>query len=119
MATSFASDESNNFIIKNGEFVLVEDVDQLVQNVRERLLSYRSDYFLDSTHGLPYIEVIFAKPFNIINAESAIKAEILADSEIEELTSFSSEFDSITRKFTVTVSCTTVYGELNGVTLNV
>lgn len=119
MAVSFAGDSSSEFIIEKGEFVLVEDGAQVVQNVRERLLSYREDFFLDRTQGLPYFQTMFTKPFNLNLTESLLKAEILDTEGVESLLSFATEFESNTRKLTVTFTFQTAFGSVEGVTINV
>lgn len=119
MALSFASDSGNEFIVENGEFVLVENGAQVVQNVRERLLSYRDDYFLDRTQGLPYFQTIFDKPFNLNLTEALLKAEILGTDGVEELLSFRTQFDKATRVLSISFTFRTVYGTVEGVTINV
>lgn len=119
MALSFASDSNNEFIIDKGEFILVEDGAQVVQNVRERLLSYRDDFFLDRRQGLPYYQSIFTKPFNLNLTESLVKAEILDTDGVERLLSFQTQFNSATRGLTITFTFETIYNDVQGVTINV
>lgn len=119
MALSFASDSSNEFLIEKGEFVLVEDGAQVVQNVRERLLSYQDDFFLDRTHGVPYFQSIFTKPFNLNLTESLLKLVILGTEGVEQLTDFSTEFSPATRGLSVQFTFRTTFGNVEGVTINV
>lgn len=119
MALSFASDSSNEFIIEKGEFVLVSDGAQVVQNVKEKLLSYEDDFFLDRTHGLPYYQSMFTKPVNLNLTESLLKAEILSTEGVQQLLSFQTQFNSVTRVLAVTFTFETIYGDVQGVTINV
>jgi hypothetical protein len=119
MASSFASDSNNDFIIRNGEFFIVNDASQLVQNLHERLTCFRDDFFLDRLHGVPYFQEIFIKPTNINNVESILKDAILADNEITELLTFELDFNSSTRKVSLVFSFKTIYDSVEEVTINV
>lgn len=119
MSVSFASDSNNEFIIENGEFVLSREGAQVVQNVKERLLSYLDDFFLDRTHGVPYYQSIFTKPFNLNLTESLLKLQIIRTEGVETLTSFQTQFDPVTRALTVTFVFLTTFGTVEGVTINV
>lgn len=118
MSTSFASDENNEFLIENGEFVLVADGAQVVQNVRERLLSYLEDWFLDRRQGVPYFQIILTKPFDLIQAESIMKETILQTDGIERLIAFASTFDPDLRKWQIVTTFQTTFGSVEGVTIN-
>lgn len=119
MAVSFASDSSNEFIIADGEFVLVTQGAQAVQNVAERLRSYLEDFFLDRTQGLPYFQTLLKKPFNLGLTESIIKQAILQTEDVQRLTRFESDYDPDTRGLVITMSFETIYGTVEGVTINV
>lgn len=119
MSLSFANDSNNEFIIENGEFVIVADGAQVVQNVAERLRSYLDDFFLDRTHGVPYFQTIFEKPFNLGLSESILKQTIIETEGVERLTRFESDFNPTTRALIVTMSFQTIFGNVDGVTINV
>lgn len=118
MAVSFASDSNNDFIIENGEFVLVSDGAQVAQNVRERLLFYLDDYFLNRNLGVPYFQVIFQKPVDLAEVESILKQTIIQTDGVDQLLTFLTTFDPVTRKMTIATSFNTVFDTIEGVTLN-
>jgi hypothetical protein len=119
MSVSFASDSNNEFIIENGEFVLVKDGAQVVQNVAERLRSYLDDFFLDRTQGVPYFQTILTKPFNLGLSESILKQTIIQTEDVLRLTRFESDFNPDTRALNVSMSFETTFGNVDGVTINV
>jgi len=119
MSLSFAVDSNNELIIDNGEFVLVQDGAQVVQNVRQRMLSYMDDFFLDRTHGLPYFQTIFKKPVNLNLTESLLKAQVIETEGVEQLRSFQLQFDKVSRKLLVSVTFKTEFDTVEGVTINV
>lgn len=119
MASSFKSDERNDFIIKNGEFEIITDAEQTIQNIRERLLSYLGDYFLDLEHGVPYYQTIFTKPFNLTNVENIIKSKVLEDEDVTEFAQFTTTFDPERRSLSISMVVNTVYGSTVEVAFNV
>ena len=82
---------------------------QVVQNVKIRLLFLKGEWYRDTRMGVPYFEQAFAKGDHAV-VDSFLKATILETPEVRNLLSFSTSFDSINRKYTVTFSIDTVYG---------
>lgn len=119
MTTSFASDSDNNFIIKNGEFVIVGQGAQVVQNVRENLQSYLDDFFLDRTQGVPYFQEYLTKPVDLNNIEIGLKGVILNTEGVSRLVTFSIDFNGDNRELNVATRFETIYGSVEGTTINV
>lgn len=114
-----ALNSENDIYAEDGKLRRVSTGPQVVQNVRSRLLMYFSEWFLDTTAGIPYFEEIFVKPANIANTESILKQTILQTPGFDELTDFAMDFDSSSRKFLVSFSGTTVDGDAINSTVNV
>lgn len=114
-----ALNSDNDIFLENGQFALVEEGAETVQHVRTRLLFYRGEWFLDLEAGVPYFEEIFVKPVNLANVESILKQTILQTDGVERLLTFSLDYENTTRKLTVEFSAETIYGLLEGVTINV
>ena len=110
---------NNDIFIKNGRFAVVTDGAQVVQHLRTRLRFFLGEWFLDLTVGVPYLQQILKKPFDIAKVEALIKSEILNTPDIEKLTRFESSFNGETRKLTINFDAETSYGLVEGVSLNV
>lgn len=106
-----ALDNSGDLLIEDFDLKLINGVDQIAQNLAIRLRFFMNDYFLDITAGIPYYEDFFIKAPNQIRIESLLKDEILQTEGIEEILSFSSNFDSSLRKFSVNFTARSVDGD--------
>ena len=114
-----ALDSENQLMFENGTFRIVADGAELLQNLRCRLLSYEGEYFLDRTSGVPYFQQIFKKPLDLSNAESILKQVILETDGVESIIKFAVSFNSSIRKLAIEFSIETIYGPIEGETLNV
>jgi hypothetical protein len=68
------------------------------------------EWFFDTEAGVPYLPEITQKPVDLAYAEAAFKKTILETDGVQQITSFAMDFNSATRKLTVTVSIATMYG---------
>lgn len=62
------------------------------QHIRQRLMTYRGEWFLDTTAGVPWLDEIMARRYDPALAEAVVKAEILDTDAVTEITSFSVGF---------------------------
>lgn len=102
---------TNDLVIDDFDFTLLDDTKQIAQNLAIRLRFFLAEWYLDITQGLPYYEIFFVKAPNEIQVESVLKAEIVNTRGIVELTGFSSNFDARRRIFSVRFSARSISGE--------
>jgi len=119
MGLGKALNGNNDIFIKDGSFATVSEGAHAVQHLRTRLRFFLGEWFLDLTVGVPYLQQILKKPFDMAKVEALIKSEILNTPDIEKLTRFESSFNGETRKLTINVDAETSYGLVEGVTINV
>lgn len=84
---------------------LVYRVDQIAQNLAIRLRFMQGEWFLNTLAGIPYYQYFFIKNPNQIQVETFLKNEITNTRGVVQLTSFTSDFNSITRLFSVAFGC--------------
>lgn len=109
----FALDpQSGDLIFEDFDFSLVGGVNQIAQNLAIRLRFIQGEWFLNILAGIPYYQYFFIKNPNQIQVESFLKNEIASTRGVTNITSFSSNFDGIRRKFSVDFGCTTLNGNL-------
>lgn len=77
--------------------VSISGASQVAQHVKNRLLTFLKEHFLDEEVGTPYLESIFVKPFNQVTVEASLKARILGTPGVAKLTYFDVDFDSRNR----------------------
>lgn len=107
----FKMDENGDIAIENGDFVLISGVDATVQFLIQSLRLFLSEWFLDETKGFPYFDEVFVKNPNPVALESLFKTYILDLPGVEELLSFSLDFDSAERTLSITGRIRALDGE--------
>lgn len=107
----FKSDANGDLLIENGDFVLVDGVDETVQFINQSLRFLQAEWFLDETKGFPYFDEVFVKNPNPVALDSLFKKYIIELPGVEELTAFSLEYDPSSRNLTITGSIRALDGE--------
>jgi len=113
------SRDNDIFVGPDGNLATVRDGAEVVQHVRSRLQFFRGEWFLDLEAGTPWFQDVFTKPANLGLVESIIKSRILDTNNVESLTAFSMEFDSIERVLTVSFTAVTTFGVIDNVTVTI
>lgn len=95
-------ENSNDLELLNFDLQLNSDLSLYVsQKLRIKLSTFRGEWYLNTSAGLPYYEDILIKAPNLDFVADLFKAEIISIDEINEITSF--ELDLLSnRKLQVT-----------------
>jgi hypothetical protein len=107
-----ALNDNNDIFSRNGRIAIVENIDEVAQHIKTRLLLFLGEWFLDVEAGTPWFQEVFVKPVDISEVEAILKNRILQTPGVNELTKFNFTYESPTRIFSVTFSCTTIFGDL-------
>jgi len=94
----------------DNDIVIVETQDQLDQTLKIRLLFFQGEWYLDIKQGLPFYEKILVKNPNLPDIDNIIKAEIIDTPEVQELLSYSSDYDPLLRTYAVRFKVRTDFG---------
>lgn len=90
--------ETNDLYLDNrNNLAVVRKAQAVGQHVRQRLMTYQGEWFLDTTAGVPWLAQIMGKEYDPALAEAVVKAEILDTHAVTEITSFSVGFNRGTR----------------------
>lgn len=89
----------------------ISGVDEIAQTIETRLRLFLGEYFRDTTEGTAWFQQVFAKNGTTSSKESVIRTRIAQTDGVIQLTSFETDFDVITRTYTVTAAVLTIYGE--------
>ena len=100
--------KTGDLLIVDFDMQLITGIDQIAQNLAIRLRFMFGEWFLNTLIGIPYYQYFFIKNPNQIQVETFLKDEISNTRGVEEITSFSSDFDGVTRKFSVDFACRAV-----------
>lgn len=103
---------THDLLIEDYDLVLTDDKEQLVQNLKIRLLFFLGEWFLDITRGVPYFEEILIKNPNQARVESILKQQILETENVNEMLEFNLNYDSLNRVLNLTFKVDTDFGTL-------
>jgi len=101
---------THDIIVSNNDFLVVKDVDKVGQKLKQRLLFYQGEWFLDTTVGIPYFQEVFVKNPNIPDIESIFKVEIVETEDVNQLLAFDSTFANDVRDYNITFTVDTPFG---------
>ena len=103
-------DENGDIVTQGTQFLT--GVEEIEQTIRTRLRLFLGEYFRDISDGTPWFEQILGKGTSMSAREAALRNRILRTPGVVRLTSFSTDFDVDTRKYTVTAGALTTFGLL-------
>lgn len=103
-------DENGDIVTQGTQFLT--GVEEIEQTIRTRLRLFLGEYFRDISDGTPWFEQILGKGTSMSAREAALRNRILRTPGVVRLTSFSTDFNIDTRKYTVTAGALTTFGLL-------
>lgn len=82
----------------SGSPVLVYDAEAIGEHIRQRVLFWQGEWFLNTAAGVAWTTYVLGRPpSEIAIAESVIKAEITATPGVSEILEFSAAYDRRSR----------------------
>lgn len=104
---SLKIDQTGDLVVKNGDFFVVEDEDELSQTIKTLLQTNLNEWFLNPEEGLDY-SVVFTKKLDEEAIVFAIRECLSQLDEIDRAEDFSFNFNSMERHLEVTFIAYTV-----------
>ena len=101
-------DADGDYVLGATAAFLVNTPEAVAQAVATRLRLIRGEWFLDTTAGMPWDQVLGKHTQG--TADSAIRQCILGTQGVAEITEYASTLDPNTRAMTVSATITTIYG---------
>jgi hypothetical protein len=89
------------YVDKNGDLAMARYAQAVAQHVRQRLMTFQGEWFLDTRAGVVWLSEILAHRYNPALAEAVVKAEILGTDGVTEITAFSVAFDRSLRNLII------------------
>lgn len=102
---------SHDLVISGYDLLLVEEIDQVQQNIKIRLLFLYSEWFLNANKGVPYFEQIGIKNPNIALVDSFLKSTIAETPGVSQILEYSSDYSPSARTFSMSFKVLTDFGE--------
>ena len=94
------------------DLVMTSDKEVITQRLLVRLRFFKGEWFLDTRAGVPWFQDILGKGRSLRSVESILKQQILATEGVNEIQSFSLEYDQAGRCLSVVFRVDTDAGEL-------
>lgn len=83
------------------DLVPLEDAAAAAQMVRLHLQTWIGEWFLDTLHGVPYLQEVIGKGRRLIIVENVLRAQILSVPGVSSIKAFSLALDNTNRALTV------------------
>lgn len=104
---------SGDLEITSGDLSLTEGEDTIKQHIMNILKSFKGEWFLDITSGIPYYSSVFKKNPNPQTLDFIFKDAIANAAGVKELTFFDLTLDRSTRKLKLEFAVDTIEGNIN------
>ena len=105
---SLKLDKENNIIFKNS-FLTIENQDAIIQDIKNLLLMFKSEYPFDLNMGIEWYNLATYNNLNVI--KTAIIERILTDKRIKSVNSLNVAFEN--GKLQINAELVTSYGVIN------
>lgn len=103
-------DADGDLDMSNGDLKMQVSI---AQSIQIRLRYFKSEWFLDTTKGLAYFDLVYVKNPNLSHLKSLFRRCILDTPGVTSLDSFSFDHVALTRRLTINFSAQTSQGEIS------
>lgn len=109
---SGSADIHDLFLDEAGNLAMARDAEAVGQHARQRIMTYRGEWFLDTQVGVPWLQQIMGQSpvTRSVLAEAVIKTELSETRGATGIDSFSISFDRTKRSIdSYDISVSTIY----------
>lgn len=79
---------THDLVLENRVLTLIDDPEQIRQNIKQRLLHFRNEWFLNLRAGTPWIEQILVKGARVGVVGAILKQRIAGTPGVRDIVSF-------------------------------
>lgn len=94
-----------------GDLILIGGSEETVQHIKQRLLTFLGEWFLDLQVGVPWLQKILGKSSDLATVEAILRDTIRQSPGVLELTSFEISGAETERAVSVTFTVSLTTGE--------
>lgn len=105
-----ALNEKTHDLALNGDVMFIDNVERVAQQIKIQLLTFLGEWFLDVTHGVPYLDYVLIKNPNFTLIRELFREQILKVDGVSNLVSIDIDFNSATRQMSLSYEAETEYG---------
>lgn len=99
MTDILLTDEHDALFINGQTPVTYENKLTVAQRLKIKLLTFRGEWFLDQTLGLPYFQQILVRGVSKLTIDTILQEQILSEPDVLEIVEFNSIIDTETRSY--------------------
>lgn len=100
----------HDILIKDGDFLLIDNAERVAQQIKVKLLTFLGEWFLDTTWGVPYLEYILVKQPNQELIKQILSEQISSVDDVKSLNALELDYQVKVRTLTINYEVSTEYG---------
>lgn len=100
----------HDILIKDGDFLLIDNAERVAQQIKVKLLTFLGEWFLDTTWGVPYIEYILVKQPNQELIKQILSEQISSVDDVKSLNALELDYQVKVRTLIINYEVSTEYG---------
>lgn len=101
---------NHDILIKDGDFLLIDNAERVAQQIKVKLLTFLGEWFLDTTWGVPYLEYILVKQPNQELIKQILSEQISSVDDVKSLNALELDYQVKIRTLIVNYEVSTEYG---------
>jgi hypothetical protein len=99
----------HDILIKDGDFLLIDNAERVAQQIKVKLLTFLGEWFLDTTWGVPYLEYLVKQP-NQELIKQILSEQILSVDDVKSLNALELDYQVKVRTLIINYEVSTEYG---------
>ena len=102
--------KTHDLVIRDGDFLHIDNAERVAQQIKIQLLTWYGEWFLDITHGVPYLEYILVKNPNFTLIRQVLMEQIQKVPDVDSVDALEIEYNAKAREIQVDFAVSTKYG---------
>lgn len=101
MSKDLKLNSNHDLMFKNNRLVLVDGANQKAQQIKIALLTFLGEWFLDTSHGVPYFEQVLLKQVDKVKIENLFRQKIASVKGVKRVLKLNTQIDRKERSLLV------------------
>lgn len=105
--------EAHDLIYINGDNpVTYESRVSVAQRLKIKLQTFKGEWFLDTTYGMPYFQTILQRGVSKLTIDTLYQEAILEEPDVIEIVEFNSDIDKASRSYRLSFKVKTIQNQV-------
>lgn len=102
--------KTHDLILDDNDLIVIDNAERVAQQIKIQLLTWLGEWFLDTMHGVPYLDYILVKNPSLELIASIFREQIMKVDDVDCVNSLEIDYNAQTRTMTVEYEASTSYG---------